>query len=192
MSDRRSLTYAQYLAAEARSDHKHWFFEEEAHTMPGRTPEHAALAAAVIAELENAVRARPHGRPYRVFTSRVRVRVAETGMATYPDVTVVRGKVETDPEDPSAITNPVLLVEVLSDATEAHDRGEKAAHYRKIPTLREYVLVATKTPRIEIYRKNEAQRWELFDVGVGERAELLSVRCSLDVSAIYGDPRGVS
>jgi hypothetical protein len=72
---RPSLTYAEYLAAEARSDHKHWFFQEEAHTMPGRTLEHAALAAAVIAELESAVRSRPHGRPYRVFTSRVRVRV---------------------------------------------------------------------------------------------------------------------
>jgi Uma2 family endonuclease len=185
---RPSVTYAEYIAAEERAETKHWFFDGEVYAMSGGTPEHSALAAAVMYQLQGGL----EGRPCRVFTSDLRVRVAATGMATYPDVSVVCGKLETDPEDSCAITNPILLVEVLSDSTEAHDRGEKAAHYRRIKSLREYVLVSQRAPRIEVYRRNEAQRWELFESGAGESAELLSVRCSLDVSRVYRDPLAVS
>jgi Uma2 family endonuclease len=69
------------------------------------------------------------------FSSDVRVRVQATGLAASPDISVVYGTLETDAEDPQAIANPALLVEVLSDSTEARDRGEKAAHYGHIPSL---------------------------------------------------------
>jgi Uma2 family endonuclease len=86
------------------------------------------------------------------------------------------------------VVNPIVLVEVLSESSEAYDRGAKAAHYRRIPTLREYVLVAQDEPRIEIYRRNERGRWELFEARPGASVELESLGIQLDVSAVYDNP----
>jgi Uma2 family endonuclease len=181
-----AMTYAEYLAFEEQSDEKHEFQGGELVAMSGGTPDHAGLAVAISAALTSALR----GRPCRVFSSDARVRVQATGFAAYPDVSVVCGKLETDAEDPHAITNPILLVEVLSDSTEARDRGEKAAHYRHIPSLREYVLVSQRQRRVEVYRRNEARRWELFEYGEGETAELASVGCGVAVDEVYRDPLG--
>lgn len=84
--------------------------------------------------------------------------------------------------------NPIVLVEVLSDATEAYDRGEKFAHYRRIPSLREYVLVAQRERRIEVHRLNEAGHWELHEALAGESITLVSIGCRLDVDEVYRDP----
>ena len=84
--------------------------------------------------------------------------------------------------------NPIVIVEVLSDSSEAYDRGEKFAHYRRIPSLREYVLVSQHTPRIEVHRRNELGRWELYEARPGESIELASVACELSVDDIYRDP----
>ncbi len=182
------MTYAEYLLAEATSQDRHEFLGGNVYAMAGGTPQHGALAAAVIAALTDALR----GRPCRVFTSDVRVRVPETGLSTYPDVSVVCTKLETDADDPHAITNPVVLVEVLSESTEAYDRGPKAAHYRKIAALREYVYVACDEPRIEVVRRISPTGWALYEARAGERIELASLGVSLAVDAIYADPLGGS
>jgi Uma2 family endonuclease len=131
-------------------------------------------------------------RPCRIFSSDVRVCVPATGMAAYPDLSVVCGRLETDPEDSHAITNPILLVEVLSDSTEARDRGVKAAHYRHLESLREYVLVSQAERRVEVHRRNEAGRWELFEYAGSERVELTSVGCLIPMDDVYRDPLGAS
>lgn len=154
MATRKLLTYAEYMAAEDVALEKHEFLDGQVFAMSGGTPEHAALAAACSHALSNALA----GRPCRVFSSDLRVRIRATGLTTYPDVSVVCGTLETDAEDPHAINDPLLLVEVLSDSTEAHDRGEKAAHYRRIPALREYVLISQRQRRVEVYRRNDADR----------------------------------
>ncbi|PRP90741.1 hypothetical protein ENSA5_61750 [Enhygromyxa salina] len=178
------MSHADYLAAEAVSDTRHEYLRGEVFAMAGGTPEHGALAAAITVALGNALR----GRPCRVFNSDVRVRIRETGLTTYPDVSVACGHLERDEEDTHAIVNPVLIIEVLSDSTEAHDRGEKAAHYRQLASLKEYVLMSQHEPRIEVFRRNEAGRWELYEAVAGQRVELASVGASLDVDEIYRDP----
>jgi Uma2 family endonuclease len=103
----------------------------------------------------------------------------------------VCGQLEVDADDPDGVLNPTILVEVLSDSTEAYDRGAKAAHYRRIPSLREYVLVSQHEPLIEVYRRNERGNWELVaEARATERAELTSCGApiALDVDAIYRDP----
>lgn len=155
--------------------------------MAGGTVTHGALAGAMITVLSNALR----DRRCRVLSSDVRVRSLTTGIATYPDVTVVCQQVDTAPDDTNSVVNPLLIVEVLSESTEGYDRGAKAAHYRRIPSLREYVLVAQGDPLIEVYRRNERGNWELFvEARRGERFELRSCGepISLDVDAIYRDP----
>jgi Uma2 family endonuclease len=179
------VSYAEYLGAEKKSLTKHEWLDGVVYDMAGGTPEHAALMAAVTA----LVAAQLRGKPCRVFTADLKVRVLATGLATYPDVSIVCGKLETDPDDANAVTNPTLLVEVLSDSTEAYDRGEKFGHYRRIASLREYVLVSQRAPRIEVWRKNDRSHWELeHDAEAGQLAELASIGCSLAVDAVYENP----
>jgi Uma2 family endonuclease len=176
--------YAEYLAAERASEIKHEWLDGEVFAMAGGTPEHSGLAAAITAELRDALR----GRPCRVFSSDLRVRVPETGLATYPDATVVCGRLETHPEDEHAVTNPVVLVEVLSDSTEGYDRGKKFAHYRRLASLRDYVLVNPNEARIEVFHRTDAGTWELAEAGAGQTIEIASLGCTLAVDEVYRDP----
>jgi len=179
------MTYAEYLAAEAVSEVHHEFLNGEVWAMAGGTPEHAALAAAMIRDLGASLR----GKPCRPFSSDLRVHIPDTGLSTYPDASVC-GQLETAPDDKDAVTNPIVLVEVLSESTEGYDRGAKAAHYCRIPSLREYVLVSQAEPRIEVHRRAESGRWELLEARPGETIEIASLGARLDVSAIYANPLG--
>jgi len=183
-SEKARITYREYLEAEVKSEIKHEWFDGVVYDMAGGTPEHGALAIAMAVLLGKGLEARS----CRVFSSDVRVRVLATGLATYPDLSVVCGRLETHPEDDRSITNPVVLVEVLSDSTEGYDRGEKFAHYRRIPSLREYVLVAQREPRIEVYRRTDSGSWELREAGAGESLDLASVDVRLHVDEIYRNP----
>ena len=179
------MSYAAYLEAEARSEAKHEYLRGEVYAMAGGTPEHAALIAAISAELSFALR----GRPCRVYSSELRVRVEATDLSTYPDITVVCGALETATDDRNAATNPALIVEVLSDSTEAHDRGDKFAHYRRLPSLREYLLVSQYKPLLESYRKSSEGVWMLAEAGAGEGLTLAAVEgVRLDVDALYRNP----
>ena len=127
-----AYTYEEYRRFEDTNPARHEYVDGQILAMAGGTPAHARLQAAVLFALER----RLEGRPCQPFPSDLRVKVVATGVATYPDVTVVCGSVETDAEDPRAVTNPTVIVEVLSDSTEAYDRGDKFEHYRQIPTFR--------------------------------------------------------
>ena len=179
------MSYEEYLAAERESTVRHEYLRGEVFAMAGGTPEHAALAMAIGVQLGTAL----GKHPCSVFGSDLRVRVEATDLSTYPDISVICDHLERSKVDPNAVTNPVLLVEVLSDATEAYDRGEKFAHYRQIPSLREYVLVSQRRPMIEVYRKNGAGQWVLFEVHGGEFFELESLGgVTLGVDYIYRNP----
>jgi Uma2 family endonuclease len=182
----RKLTYtfAEYLALEAKSEGKHEYVNGEIFAMAGGTPEHGRLAVNVSGELRSALR----GRPCAVFNSDVRVRVLATGRATYPDVSVACGRLERDPEDENTIINPVVIVEVLSDSTEAQDRGDKFAHYRRIPSLHEYVLVSQHERRVDFYSRNDDGTWTLHEAGAHGVVRLGSIGCEISVDAIYDDP----
>lgn len=178
------MTYPEYLAREAVAVERHEFLDGAVFAMSGGTPEHAALMAAVVVQLGQALR----GQPCRVYSSDLRVRVKATGLTTYGDVTVVCGALQTDSDDKHACVNPALIVEVLSETTEAYDRGAKASHYRRIESLREYVLVAQTEPLVEVYRRNERGRWELAVEARDGKAELSSLGVSLDVAELYANP----
>ena len=97
------------------------------------------------------------------------------------------GRLETDPVDQLAIGNPVVIVEVLSESTEAYDRGAKARHYRRLPSLREYVLVAQDEQRIEVHRRS-ADVWVIVEAVAGEAIVLESIGARIDVASVYANP----
>src|SRR6202007_916231 len=136
---------------ESDSTTKHEFVDGEIYAMAGGSPRHNELAFRISTAIGIG---KPAG--CRGFTSDQKIRVLATGRVTYPDISVVCGAVERDPGDYTGhtITNPTLLVEVLSPSTEEVDRISKLRDYRLIPTLREYVLVSQDEPRIEVYRRN--------------------------------------
>jgi Uma2 family endonuclease len=149
--------------------------------MAGGTPEHPALAASVVGLLFGQLR----GGRCRVFDADLRVRVPATGLATYPDVTVVCGPREHDPEDVNSVVNPTLIVEVCSPSTEAYDRGEKFAHYSQLASLTEYVLVSHDTRSIEVRTRDGSGAFRSRTYGEGERAALQAVGAHLDVTELY-------
>jgi Uma2 family endonuclease len=174
-------TYEDYRRFEETTDARHEYLHGQILAMAGGTPEHAALATAIIGLFERQLA----GRPCYPFSSDLRVRVRATGLATYPDVTVICGDLERDPEDPNAGVNPTVLVEILSPSTEEYDRGEKFAHYRQVPSLREYLLVSHRERRIERWWRRETDEWERQSAGRGEVLHLSAVGIDLDLDAIY-------
>ena len=117
----------------------------------------------------------------------LRIRVLETGLATYPDLSVICGPWERDPEDRNTLLNPTLLIEVSSPSTEEYDRGEKFEHYKRIPSLRMYLLVAQNGRAIEVRTRGTDGAWRSAIRSSGEVAELESIGCSLSIDAVYDD-----
>ncbi len=179
------MTYAQYLELERTSPEKHEYLRGEVWAMAGGTPSHARIATNVLVALANALK----GKPCDAFGSDLRVRVVETDRSTYPDATVVCGKRQVASDDVNAVVNPVVIVEVLSEATEASDRGEKFAHLQRLPTLQEYVLVSQKEQRIEVFRRGAGTTWTLLPHTSG-RVALESLGVALDFADVYADRTG--
>jgi Uma2 family endonuclease len=175
---------AEYVRLEDYSNVRHEFLDGQVYARAGGTPEHGAYAANVIVSLASQLR----DRPCRVHTSDVRVRVSATGLDTYPDVSIVCGNVERDTEDRNAITNPAVLVEVLSPATEEYDRGEKLEHYKKIPALRAVLFVAHDERRIDLVARDSKGAWTAASFSAGQSLRVDAVDCTLAVDDVYRNP----
>jgi Uma2 family endonuclease len=179
---RHRFSYSEYLAYEGDSGMKHEYDDGAILAMAGGSRRHNALASRVGAAIENA---RQSG--CVVFQSDQRIRVLATGRATYPDVSMVCGAIEGDPSDATnaTVTNPTLIVEVLSPTTEEEDRGAKWQHYQLLPSLQEYVLVGQATPRVEVYRRLTTGGWEYRDSREGKVQ--LRGGATIDLPALYTD-----
>jgi Uma2 family endonuclease len=179
---RHHYTYEEYVAYERDSGLKHEYDDGEILAMAGSSRRHNALASRVSAALEAA---RKPG--CIAFQSDQKIRVLTTGKATYPDASMVCGPIEGDPADPAGatITNPTLIVEVLSVSTEDEDRGNKWQHYQRIASLREYVLVSQTEPRVESFRRLDSGAWEYREVTSGTLE--LESGAVLELGALYAD-----
>jgi Uma2 family endonuclease len=180
------LGFDDYLRIEEDSGTKHEFLNGQVFAMSGGTPDHARVTLNVGASLKQALR----GKPCTVYSPDLRVRVLATGLGTYPDATVICGKVELDPADRKGHTalNPRVLVEVLSRSTEDYDRGDKLGSYKQIPSLEEVVLVAHDRREVEVVRRESDGSWSRHVAGDGQTVVLASLGCEITVAEIYEDP----
>ena len=183
---RQTFSFEAYLELEEVSTVKHEFLAGQVWAMAGGTPDHAAISVNVSTLLSTSLR----GRPWRVYSSDLRVRVLATGLATYPDVTVVCGKPEFTGDDrkQQTVTNPRLIVEVLSPSTANYDRGEKATHFQQIASLEELVLVAHDQQRVDVFRRT-AEGWTVHSVTTGS-INLHSSGVEVALAEIYRNPFG--
>ena len=177
----RRYTLEDYLSVEDTSAVRHEFLNGEIFAMVAGSPEHAALSAAAVALLD----ARLAGRPCRRYGSELRIRVPATGLATYADAVVIQGEPIRDPESPTHVTNPSVIVEVLGPATQAYDRGEKREHYQQIASLGDYVLVSQDRREIDVYTRVAADSWRRSIYGPGQTVDLPSIDVRFTVDELY-------
>jgi Uma2 family endonuclease len=183
------VTYADYLEAEQSSDLKHEWFDGAVYAMPRGTLEHARLSARVARVLGNAL---PGDR--EVYSNDAMLYVAEVKLSTYADGSVVCGPLETITVKRNgrslgeAVTNPVVIIEVLSDSTERYVREEKFSYFRSLPSLQEFVLVSQDDAAIEVFRRPESSRsrdrWECETARAGDTVTIHG--CTIEVNAVYG------
>src|SRR3989442_7543846 len=150
-----NLNPGQYLTLDRRAEFRSEYVDGDMVAMSGGSREHNLIVTNLVRELSFQLK----GRPCEVYPSNMRVKVSATGLYTYPDVVVVCGEPKFEDENVDTLINPTLIAEVLSDSTEAYDRGAKFGHYRKVDSLTEYLLVAQKEPRIEQYVRQAAGPW---------------------------------
>jgi Uma2 family endonuclease len=180
---KRYFTPEEYLELEVKADYKSQYVAGEIFAMYGAQPPHVFIESNLIGELRNRLR----GRGCNVFTSNMRVKAESADLYTYPDVSVLCGKPEFDYlAKPESLLNPQVIFEVLSPSTELFDRGDKFARYRKIPSLTDYVLVASELMRVEHYVRQEGDAWMLTEYSRPEQTvRLRSVDCELPLEEIY-------
>ncbi len=175
--------FSEYLEIEEMSrDVRHEYVAGEIYAMAGGTVEHAGLASAFTAVLFDHLR----GGPCRPYGADLRLRIRAVDVATYADVVVLCEPIERDPDSPTHVTNPRVVVEVLSPTTERYDREQKRLYYQQMPSLSEYVLVAQDRRRVEVWRR-EGDGWRHSAHGHGERIPLPSIQLDVDVDALYAD-----
>ncbi len=177
-------TLQEYITREEVAEYKSEFYRGQIFAMSGGTVRHNTISI----NFATALKTRLRGGGCRAFTSDQRIRVPSDDFGTYPDVSVICGKIETDEIDRNAITNPRLLMEVLSPSTESYNRGKKFDLYRDAESLREYILVSQDEPHVERFIKQSDGSWNLVVFkGLESMLELPSISCSISLAEIYED-----
>jgi Uma2 family endonuclease len=176
------LTEAEYLELERRAEFKSEFFDGEIFALSGGTPLHSQIATNLAAEFRNQLKAGS----CVTYNSDLRLKVEVTGLVTYPDLSVVRGPLQFAAGTDDTVVNPTVVVEVLSDSTEAYDRGRKFENYRQMPSLREYLLVSQKEPHIEQFVRQENGQWLLREaVGLAATLALPSLEIPISLAEVF-------
>jgi Uma2 family endonuclease len=175
----RPVTPDEYLAFERRSEVKHEYIDGRLVAMVGASPNHNRIQADTMTYLRPVVRQRG----CEIFGSDQRVRIEALNVFTYPDIVIACG---TSLFDRDALLNPTVIFKILSPSTESYDRMRKVARYRRIPTLREYVLIAQDFPFIEHYALQPNGKW-LPSVAerVDEAMSLPVLECEIPLAAVY-------
>ena len=176
------LTTSEYLAIERKASFKSEFFNGEMFAMAGANWSHNLL----VSNLHGELFAKLKGKECRVVAQDQRVVIDRTGFYTYPDLVIVCGTPEFSSDDDMSLTNPLVLIEVLSTSTELYDRTVKFRHYQQLPSFREYILVSQSEALCERYHRQEDGIWGLQTVaGFEAFLELKSLPIQLKLQDIY-------
>lgn len=172
------------MSLEVNPDVKYEFHDGYIVAMAGGSPEHALIAGNFIGTVNGELRKKEQD--CSVFSSDLKIRIESTNRTFYPDASVVCGGFVRSEKDPHAITNPTLILEVLSESTLAFDRGSKFAHYRQLPSLQEYVLISQDQVEVDTYYRAQSGLWEIQTLTkLDEVLYLKSLGCQIPLQGIY-------
>jgi Uma2 family endonuclease len=175
-------TVAEYLALEEAAEYRSEYFEGEIFAMAGGTGEHNLIAKECARAIDDAT----DGAGCQTTLLDLKVRIEGSSAYYYPDISVVCGKFLYEDDKHTILTNPIVLIEILSDSTADFDRGKKFTRYRQISSLREYVLISQHEPTIDVFYKTDAGFWR-FDnyTGLDSVMELRSLGIQIKLADIY-------
>jgi len=178
----RTYTPEEYLELELASEERHEYIGGDIIPMTGGTPNHNRIVRNLCTALTVGLR----GQPYEAFVADQRLWIPERRIYTYPDVMVVQGELVLQQGRQDTLTNPLVIIEVLSRSTRDYDRGEKFVAYRTIPTFQEYVLVDQSACQVEQYAKTGEKTWMLrvYD-RPDEQLEFAALSWAIALSDIY-------
>lgn len=176
------FTSEEYLVMERAARYKSEYIDGEIVAMGGASEPHNLIVTNIVGELSVQLR----GRPCRVYSSDMRVDVRETGLYAYPDVVALCGEPILSDDAQDNLRNPAVIIEVLSNSTEAYDRGKKFMKYRRIESLMEYVLIAQDKTHVEHYVRQINGGWLLSEsTTLDDEIHLSSIDCRIKLSTIY-------
>jgi Uma2 family endonuclease len=178
----KTYTPAEYLELEEKAEFRSEYRDGEIVPMAGGTTNHNQISGNVYADLKFALK----GQDYRVYMSDVRLWIPPNRQYTYPDVMLIQGEPIYLENTTATVTNPRLIVEVLSKSTGNYDRSEKFDYYRSIPELQEYILIDQSCYHVLQYVKTSPTQWLLTDYNQAEGiVKLGSVDLALSLKDIY-------
>ena len=172
----------EYLTGEREDNIRHEYFAGEVFAMAGASREHNQISTNIVRLLGNQLLEKPCS----VFASDMKVKVKKKKKYSYPDIVVVCEKEEYEDEHNDVLLNPVVLIEILSDSTEAYDRGDKFSHYQDIPSFTEYILVSQYIFKMERFTRQPDNSW-VYTIYQGKE-DILSVEtvdCALPLAEVY-------
>jgi Uma2 family endonuclease len=176
------ITPQEYLERERQADFKSEYWNGEVFAMTGATRAHNQIVSNIIAALGTQLR----DKPCSVYPSDMKVKTESLKKYTYPDVTVSCDPEVFDDEHKDILLNPLVLIEVLSDSTEAYDRGLKFFHYQAIECFQEYLLVSQKFCQVEQFVRQADNTWMYREYhAMGDVLALNTIRCSLALADVY-------
>jgi Uma2 family endonuclease len=179
---KRLLTPEEYLEIERKAEHKSEFYNGEMFAMAGASKYHNIIVSNIIRSLGMQL----EDRDCLVYPSDLRVKVDALGKYTYADVIVSCGKESFEDAQVDVLLNPVLLIEVLSDSTEAYDRGAKFQHYQHIESFAEYLLISQNAIRVEQFVRQDSRKWLYSDYhDLQDVMQLESIDCELRLDDVY-------
>ncbi|MBG0748455.1 MAG: Uma2 family endonuclease [Planktothrix agardhii KL2] len=165
----------EYFKLEETAEFKHEYRDGDIIPMSGGTTNHNQIIVSLCAHLYFALRKQN----YRVFTSDVRLWMAEHRLYTYPDLMVIKGDVIYHENRTDTVLNPLVIIEILSESTGSYDRGDKFKYYRSIPEFQEYILIDQYQYSVEQFVKTETGKWQ---VNFYESADSILTLSTLDFS----------
>jgi len=182
--EKREITSEEYLELERTSEDRHEYFNGEIFAMVGAKPEHNLINTNIVSELRSSFVT--DSSTCRVYPSDQRVKIEAIEKFTYPDISIACGDIRFTDDSIPSLLNPLVIIEILSDSTEAYDRGIKFRHYRLIPSLQEYVLVSQTHCQVERYVSSEDGSWNYLSYeSIEQTMTLESIKCDIALSEIY-------
>lgn len=178
---KKHYTVDEYLAMEEVAEYKSEYYNGKIYAMSGGSGDHSLIQGNLITRLNERLRATP----CRVFTSDMRLLVEQSTFYTYPDATVVCGKVQFAPERNDVLLNPTVVIEVLSPSTRNYDRTQKFSFYKKVPSVQDYVLVESTRAHVEcLHRAGRQWVLEMYN-GPDARLKIESLNIEIPLSELY-------
>lgn len=182
LESEKIYTPEEYLAFERNAEERHEYLDGQIYLMSGGSPKHSSICVNTIIDLGLQLRKKP----CQIFEANMKVGAETSSQFSYPDASVVCGETKFHDTHQDVLTNPSVIIEVLSPSTERFDRGKKFARYQRIESFTDYILIAQDEPRVEHFARQANGTWILtVATGLKSKIKLTSIACTLKLSEVY-------